>query len=203
MSEPRLLPLLDSPPPERRDAARNRELLLDAAKALVEHCGARGVTMDAVATAAGVGKGTVFRRFGDRNGLMTALVVRRAEALQEAFTSGPPPLGPGAPPAHRLMAFLDAAVALIASNVGLITAHQRAAAGAHADQPVYLAWHRHVRDLVAAGRPDLDAELIAHILLSALSGDLVGRILRDSEADRLARSLRDLARSLVGGEELG
>ena len=40
MTEPHLLPLLDAPPPERRDAARNRERLLDAAQALVEAHGA-------------------------------------------------------------------------------------------------------------------------------------------------------------------
>ena len=105
MSEPRLLPLLDSPPPERRDAARNRELLLDAAKALVEHCGARGVTMDAVATAAGVGKGTVFRRFDSREGLMAAVLNHSETEWQALVMSGPPPLGPGAEPWERLLAF--------------------------------------------------------------------------------------------------
>ncbi|MGZ4457453.1 MAG: TetR/AcrR family transcriptional regulator, partial [Nocardioides sp.] len=60
---PRLLPLLDTPPAERADAARNREALLLAATRLVEHCGVDAVTMDAVAHEAGVGKGTVFRRF--------------------------------------------------------------------------------------------------------------------------------------------
>src|SRR5215218_9476028 len=55
MSDPRLLPLLDAPPVERRDAARNRELLLAAAQRLVETCGAAAVTMDAVAAVAGAG----------------------------------------------------------------------------------------------------------------------------------------------------
>ena len=60
--------------PERRDAARNRELLLDAAHRLVDRDGVEAVTTDAVAAEAGVGKGTVFRRFGSRAGLMTALL---------------------------------------------------------------------------------------------------------------------------------
>ena len=39
MSQRPLLPLLGEPPPERRDAARNREALLIAAQALIDHCG--------------------------------------------------------------------------------------------------------------------------------------------------------------------
>ncbi len=50
-------------PQERADAARNREALLRAAQELVASCGVDAVTMDPVATRAGVGKGTVFRRF--------------------------------------------------------------------------------------------------------------------------------------------
>jgi AcrR family transcriptional regulator len=105
MSEPRLLPLLGGPAPERRDAARNRELLLDAAQALVERCGAHAVTMDAVAAAAGVGKGTVFRRFDSREGLMAAVLDHSEAEWQAQVMSGPPPLGPGADPWDRLLAF--------------------------------------------------------------------------------------------------
>ena len=54
------------PPHERGDAARNRALLLDAARRLIAARGPDAVTMDEIATAAGVGKGTLFRRFGGR-----------------------------------------------------------------------------------------------------------------------------------------
>ncbi|WP_188585431.1 TetR/AcrR family transcriptional regulator [Gordonia jinhuaensis] len=90
---------------ERADAARNRQLLLDAATQLIEEHGAAAVTMDAVAKAAGVGKGTVFRRFGSRTGLMHALLDRSETELQRSYLYGPPPLGPGAPPDERLLAF--------------------------------------------------------------------------------------------------
>jgi AcrR family transcriptional regulator len=60
--------------------------------------------MEQVAAAAGVGKGTVFHRFGNRMGLMYALMVERAKALEQAVASGPPPLGPGAPDRDRLLA---------------------------------------------------------------------------------------------------
>jgi AcrR family transcriptional regulator len=64
--------------------------------------------MDAVAREAGVGKGTVFRRFGDKAGLAAALLDERERELQEAMLSGPPPLGPGADDGARAEAFVRA-----------------------------------------------------------------------------------------------
>ena len=100
-----LLPMFDQPPRERSDAARNREALLAAAALLVEDHGVDAVTMDSVAAAAGVGKGTVFRRFDSREGLMAALLNRSETEWQGLVISGPPPLGPGAPAIERLHAF--------------------------------------------------------------------------------------------------
>ena len=79
---------------ERGDAARNRALLLDAARRLIAERGADAVTMDDIAAAAGVGKGTLFRRFGSRAGLMIVLLDEDERAEQQAFLFGPPPLGP-------------------------------------------------------------------------------------------------------------
>ena len=91
--------------PERGDAARNRALLLDAARRLIAERGADAVTTDDIAAAAGVGKGTLFRRFGSRAGLMIVLLDEDEKAEQQAFMFGPPPLGPGAPPLDRLLAY--------------------------------------------------------------------------------------------------
>jgi AcrR family transcriptional regulator len=120
MSDP--LPLLSSPPPERRDAARNREALMDAAVCLVELHGVKGVTMDALAARAGVGKGTVFRRFGSREGLMGALLNHSETEWQAAVMGGPPPLGPGAPPLERLLAFGESRMLLNLKHAELIEA---------------------------------------------------------------------------------
>jgi AcrR family transcriptional regulator len=105
MSDRTLLPILGQDVRERSDAARNRQALLEAAQRLVASCGVDGVTMDAVAASAGVGKGTVFRRFGSRAGLMAALVDQFEFDWQARVIGGPPPLGPGAPARDRLMAF--------------------------------------------------------------------------------------------------
>src|SRR5688572_14050048 len=96
------LPMLSvGPTRERADAARNRRKVLDAAAHLFAARGIDMVSMDDVATAAGVGKGTVYRRFGDRSGLAAALLDERETELQDRMLFGPPPLGPGAAPADR------------------------------------------------------------------------------------------------------
>ena len=102
MAAPPQLPGLtisNEAPQERGDAARNRTLLLEAARRLITERGPDAVTTDDIAAAAGVGKGTLFRRFGSRAGLMIVLLDEDEKAEQQAFLFGPPPLGPGAPPA--------------------------------------------------------------------------------------------------------
>jgi AcrR family transcriptional regulator len=54
------------------------ERILDAALNLVAASGLRNLTMDAAASRAGVGRMTVYRRFGDREGLIDALAAREA-----------------------------------------------------------------------------------------------------------------------------
>ena len=93
------------PPAERADAARNRRLLLATAREIIAEQGADKLTMDGLAERAGLGKGTVFRRFGTRAGIFQALLDDDERAFQEQVLSGRPPLGPGAPPLDRLIAY--------------------------------------------------------------------------------------------------
>ncbi|ATD71642.1 MULTISPECIES: TetR/AcrR family transcriptional regulator [Gordonia] len=132
---------------ERADAARNRRLLLAAAKNLIDHHGAAAVTMEAVAREAGVGKGTVFRRFGNRTGLMLALLDHSESEMQQAYLSGPEPLGPGAPPLDRLLAYGRARLKLTCDHLDILLE-----AGAAADDfmthPVGRASTQHVQILL-------------------------------------------------------
>jgi AcrR family transcriptional regulator len=188
---------------ERADATRNRRAILVAAERLLAERGVEHVSLDEVAAAAGVGKGTVFRRFGNRTGLMQALVEQRATAMTEAVAGGPPPLGPGAPPVERLIAFLDATMELATANVALIAAYEHAMTNeerTHSTRqasPLYQAWHQHVSDLIAQANPELDGELLSHILLGSLHSDLVRHLLLRGESQRLARTLRQLATTLL------
>ena len=94
-----------APPVERADAARNRLHLLATAREMLAEQGGDQLTMDGLAQRAGLGKGTVFRRFGTRAGIFQALLDDDERSFQEQVLSGPPPLGPGAPPLERLIAY--------------------------------------------------------------------------------------------------
>jgi AcrR family transcriptional regulator len=90
---------------ERADARRNRERILCEAARLFAARGVANVSMDDVAAAAGVGKGTLYRRFEDRGQLLRALVEEPERELQDRMIRGEPPLGPGAPVRDRVHAF--------------------------------------------------------------------------------------------------
>lgn len=66
--------------PLRRDAERNRQLILQAARELFAERGL-SATLDDIAAHAGVGVGTVYRRFADRDALVDALFTDRIAAL--------------------------------------------------------------------------------------------------------------------------
>lgn len=188
---------------ERADAARNRRAIMRAAEDLLQRHEPAEVSIGRVAAAAGVGKATVFHRFGSRVGLMRSLLQERAEALRVATECGPPPLGPGASPQERLTAFIDALVELASHSVGLLTVQEHAAMTSKArpvrqdDNPVYLFWHRHVSGLIAQARPDLDADPIAHVLLGATHDGPIAELLRAGQAQRVAAALHQLADGLL------
>jgi AcrR family transcriptional regulator len=163
---PRELPMV-AQRRERSDAAANRERILCAARTLLAEQGSDALTMQAVATAAGVGKGTVFHRFGDRDGLTQALIDDYMRDFQDAFLHGPPPLGPGAPPAERLEAFVVELVQIQADHLELALAAEDPARQALA--PVYAALAIHIAALVHEIDPTLNERIVAGFILSAIA----------------------------------
>src|SRR6516225_4208228 len=180
------------PPRERADAARNRAAVLQAAAGLFAEHGVTAVSMDQVAAAAGVGKGTIFRRFGDKAGLAVALLDARERELQEAILYGPPPLGPGAGPADRLAAFAAAYLDYLLEHLELVRMSETAAPGARYRIGAYRFWHRHVAILLG-GSPD--PEHAAHAFLAALAAEHVSAVLPELGEARLRAGLARLARS--------
>ncbi|MFD9791102.1 TetR/AcrR family transcriptional regulator [Streptomyces sp. NPDC059070] len=153
-------------PPERADAARNRRKILDAAARLVAEQGPPAVTMNAVAHAAGMGVGTVYRRFGDVSQLLLALLDDSEKRFQQAFLSGPPPLGPDAPPTDRLRAFLHALADRVAEKREIMQLAEAASPRARYSSGVYATMHTHVSMLLRLARPGGDPEVLAHLLLA-------------------------------------
>lgn len=200
MSHPLELPVLGGPPSERADAVRNRNTILCTARRLFAEQGVAAVSMDAIACAAGVGKGTLFRRFGDRASLVRALLEDSEASFQESFIRGAPPLGPGAPPAERLVAFGDALLDVLTTSGELILAAETGSAGRRFAHAVYGAYHAHVRTLVRAGAPELDADYVADALLATLSAELVLHQLRGRGVplEDIKAGWASLARRVIG-----
>jgi AcrR family transcriptional regulator len=151
----------------RADAARNQAKVLAAADELFATRGAADVTMDDIAKAAGVGRGTLYRRFPDRASIAVALLDQHEKDLQARLIDGPPPLGPGAAPAERLAAFYGAMLDLLDRHVHLVLGTEvgasRFATGA------YGFWRAHVRSLIT-DLPDPDA--LVDVLLAPLAPDV-------------------------------
>ena len=191
------LELMRTPPPkERADAARNRVKVLDAAAALFARHGVETVSMDSVAAAAGVGKGTLFRRFGDKAGLAAALLNLRERELQDAILSGPSPLGPGqgdaeVSPSDRLHAFADAYLDYVLDHMSLVRMSETASPGARYRIGAYGFWHRHLvilLDQMDAPGPDdgtvPDGEAVAHALLGVLAAEHLTAMVESVGRDR-------------------
>lgn len=185
---------------ERSDAARNRVRLLDAAARLVAEHGVEHVTMQAVAEEAGVGKATLFRRFGDRNGLLLALLGEAEARFQEAYTSGPPPLGPGVPAVDRLTAFGHALIERTAadSDLGAALGRQLPYACLH-DSETGQAFHSHIADLLWEAGMDGDCDMLAYALLGFVGIELSDYLRLDHEVPlaRLQAAWADLVQRVT------
>jgi polyketide synthase 12 len=192
---------LGAPRAERADAVRNRRHLLATARKMLGSQGADTLTMDALAEQAALGKGTVFRRFGTRAGIFQALLDDDERVFQEQVLAGPPPLGPGAPPIDRLIAYGRARAAF------LIEHREIARAALDGSQPIPAGAQTpvsqmHIRVLLAQiplGPADLDvlamqltAALDGPLLLYLSASDLTGGSAQTGE--RIARGWQDLVR---------
>jgi len=161
------------PPAERADAARNRRLLLATAREIISGQGADKLTMDGLADRAGLGKGTVFRRFGSRAGIFAALLDDDERDFQEQVLAGPPPLGPGALPLDRLIAYGRARIDFLIEHRdiarGALDGRERVPAGSQTPMS-----RAHIRFLL--GQMNLDAadlDVLATQLTAALDGPLL------------------------------
>jgi AcrR family transcriptional regulator len=164
--------------PLRRDAARNRERILMAAGEVFATRGLE-VTLDDIAHHAGVGVGTVYRRFSDKEQLIDALFDDRMDAFvataEEALSAADPWLG--------LEGFFVGILELQAADRGL---RELAFAGQHGRERVARARERLeplIQEVVARGqasgqlRADICAEdvpMISKMLAQVIdiAGDL-------------------------------
>ncbi|GAA4063798.1 TetR/AcrR family transcriptional regulator [Nonomuraea soli] len=185
---------------ERADAARNRSKILAAAAEIVAAQGVRGLAMADVAAASGVGVGTLYRRFGDRSGLAYALIDEKEREFQQAFLAGPPPLGPGAPPAERVRAFLHALTDRTFAQLDLLLMAETAGEFARFGG-AYQAYHQHLAMLIGRLGHAADAAFLADALLAPLAANLV--IHREREASEVKAGLDALLAGLDREDQAG
>jgi AcrR family transcriptional regulator len=100
--------------PLRRDAERNRQRILAAAAEVFSERGL-DATLDEVARAAGVGVGTVYRRFPDKDSLVQELFRDRIDSLVTVAEQA----CAAADPWQGLVSYLEFAVAAMAADLGL------------------------------------------------------------------------------------
>jgi AcrR family transcriptional regulator len=101
----------------RADSVRNRERVLEAAKAVFAAGGPAG-SLEAVARQAGVGVGTLYRHFPTRQALFEAVYRHEVEQLVELAEQ----LETDLPPLEALRRWMHANVAFVATKKGMSAA---------------------------------------------------------------------------------
>jgi AcrR family transcriptional regulator len=179
-AEPTRLPIVGqaSRPIERADAARNRAAILEAARRLLKKRPIGEICMDELAEAAGVGKGTLYRRFADRASLCRALLDEEASKLQHRVLTGFD-LPVRAKMIERLELLLDAMFDFSADNAALLSEAAAFERGpSRFDHPAHV-WIRDTISLYltkAAANGEIKAvppETTADFILAVLDPDLL------------------------------
>ncbi|MEH0108755.1 helix-turn-helix domain-containing protein [Tersicoccus sp. MR15.9] len=160
------------------------------------------VSMDEIAAAAGVGKGTLFRAFGSRDGLLDAVFASRLDPLRQELNRPGSPVGPDVPAADRLVGVLLLLLDFKLDNPRLTTAREMNGT-ALLQAPHYRWVHRLLQDLVAkTGRTADSADVAAHLLLGALRVEVITELqAAGMTREQLGRYLEDVVHRLVGPDE--
>lgn len=148
--------------PTRSDALRNRELLLQTAQRLFAERGVEAVTMSAVAEAAGVGKGTLYRHFPSKSELCEELIDADQRDLQERTLAY---LRQNRDPVENLRWFIREVFAFVERNEELLlAAAETQGHGIVMTHPAHQWWLHTLRGLLARCHPALDVDYAADVL---------------------------------------
>jgi AcrR family transcriptional regulator len=187
---------------ERSDAARNRDKILWTARRLFTAKGVTRVTMEEIAREAGVGKGTLYRRFPHKGFLCQALLDEPTREFQRETLEIVGEPGRGA--LEKLEMFLDRLVYFMEDNLDLFYGGHEPLYGAERLAQISHPAHDWLRSTVltllrTAAREgglqhDLDLDYLATALLAPLEIDLYyhQRRVQSYSAERISAGLRSL-----------
>lgn len=139
------LPLFPEAKPPRADAARNHKRLLSTARQLFQEEGVAAVTMSAVAKAAGVGKGTLYRHFPDKAQLCHALL---DEAMRDFQQRTIQELQGGRDPLEHLRWFLWQAVVYVDQYSDLLREAAITGEDTNLQHPAHIWWRQTILSLL-------------------------------------------------------
>lgn len=202
-------------PKERRDAAANRVLLLDTAESLFSQKGVENINMADIAQAAGVGKGTLYRRFANKGELCLALMDTQMRTFQNRVLVDMQQMAADETLwLTRLDFFLDELVHFTSAHSPLLCEVQRSGLLQEGESEQYQLPHFWqymtvsglLNTAVANGElsPDLDIDYLADAILAPLKADLFRfqREVRGFDLARISAGLRTLVRGLAAIEEV-
>jgi AcrR family transcriptional regulator len=195
------LPVAGQQPRRRADAMRNHARVLCTAARLFAERGPENCSMDLIAGEAGVGKGTLFRAFGDRAGLAAAVLSEHEAAFQEDVLRGPAPLGPGAPPVERIAAFGTAYMNFLDGHIDLMLAAEKGIGTRYRGGP-FAVYRAHIGMLVREALPEgFDRDYTTDVLLAPLAADffVYQRKIRQRSLPELADAYRCLVGRVLSG----
>lgn len=154
--------ILPNARPTRADAVENRRLLLDTAAQLFEAQGVADVTMSAIAKAAGVGKGTLYRHFNNKTDLCHALLDQDQRALQDETLRRL--RDPVHAPRDLLHWYLDRVVGFVTRNLALLCVIGDSGAPPELEHPAHIWWRQTIFGLLERMQIRGDIDYIADTL---------------------------------------
>ncbi|HZS93885.1 MAG TPA: TetR/AcrR family transcriptional regulator [Chloroflexota bacterium] len=107
---------------ERRDAAENRKRVLDVARRLFEEFGVEAVSMHQIARAAGVGQGTLYRRYPHKGELCRDLLGETTDTFRAEVDTYLTRSATDTPALERLNYLLERYIALMDTKTSLLAA---------------------------------------------------------------------------------
>lgn len=183
-----------APTVRRSDAVKNHALILDTARRLFSEQGVEVVSMTAIADAAGVGKGTLYRHFENKIELIVALLDADQRALQTRTLQH---LALPDAPAEKLCWFLEEVVRFVVQNEALLFGAIDFVPPLH--HPAHFWWRQTIYGLLRQINPRGDLDFVSDTLYVLIDVRTIQYLLRARgyTVERILAAIHDTVAHLI------